>query len=183
MSWFLPKEIHLLWQWIWKQSKMTSKYSVFFAYLTNYWLSTLSEILIDLVRFITASVYLLSSIVKPHWHAAYGALMAKHLAERWARVYWSSRKKTPHISRLQCNYYICCSLIIIITIIIIIIIKLIIIISSIPFILEALDIETLLHQTTIHCGFLRTINSCSTYQCTTIIITPETITKQLLLYK
>jgi len=38
------------------QSKMTPKYSVFFAYLTNnYWLNTLSEILIDL-RIITTFV-------------------------------------------------------------------------------------------------------------------------------
>jgi hypothetical protein len=45
-----------------------------------------------------------------------------------------------------------------------------------PFHSEVLNIETLLHQKTSHCGFLHTINS-STYQCMTIIITPETITK------
>jgi len=50
------------------------------------------------------------------------------------------------------------------------------IISGIPFILEALDIETLVHQNTLHFGFLYTIN-ISTYQCMTIIITLETITK------
>ena len=85
------------------QSKMTPKYSVFFAYLTNNcWLNVLSEILIDL-RIITTFVYLWSSTVKHYWQAAHGALLAKHRAELWAGIYCPPPKNQKQNKTKQKN--------------------------------------------------------------------------------